>query len=96
LIGTDGLDAGNVASALLRLTEVNRDQVFTLHAELEGGLLAPTFEDLLSGWRAQGHELVDLGALFAGLDRSQLPVLPIAWGAVSGRSGELIVAPAAA
>ncbi len=96
LIGTDGLDAGNVASALLRMTEVDRDQVFTLHAELEGGLLAPAFETLLSGWRAQGHELVGLGELFATLDRSQLPILPIAWGAVPGRSGELIVAPAAA
>ncbi len=94
LIGNDGLDPGNVASALLRLTEVDRDQVFTLHAELEGGLLAPAFETLLSGWRAQGHELVDLGALFAAIDRTRLPTLPITWGEVSGRSGELIVAPA--
>jgi undecaprenyl phosphate-alpha-L-ara4FN deformylase len=96
LIGTDGLDAGNVAAALLRLTEVDRDQVFTLHAELEGGLLAPAFESLLAGWRAQGHALVDLEALHAGIDRSRLPTLPIAWGEVAGRSGELIVAPFAA
>ncbi len=95
LIGTDGLDAGNVASALLKRTEEDRDQVFTLHAELEGGLLAPAFDALLSGWRAQGHELVDLGGLFAGLDRRHLPTLPIAWGEVPGRSGELIVAPVA-
>jgi undecaprenyl phosphate-alpha-L-ara4FN deformylase len=96
LIGTDGLDAGNVAAAVLRLTEGDRDQVFTLHTELEGGLLAPAFESLLAGWRAQGHELVDLGGLYATLERGKLPVLPIAWGAVSGRSGELIVAPAVA
>jgi len=96
LIGTDGLDAGKVASALLRLTEVDRDQVFTLHAELEGGLLAPAFESLLAGWRAQGHELVDLEALYARIDRSRLPTVPIAWGEVAGRSGELIVAPVTA
>ena len=96
LIGTDGLDAGSVASAVLRLTEGDRDQVFTLHAELEGGLLAPAFAALLAGWRAQGHELVDLRGLFATIERSRLPVLPLAWGTVSGRSGELIVAPAAA
>lgn len=96
LIGTDGLDAHNVAAAVLRLTESDRDQVFTLHTELEGGLLAPAFETLLAGWRAQGHDLVDLAGLFAALERSRLPVLPIAWGAVSGRSGELIVAPAVA
>jgi len=95
LIGTDGLDAGNVASALLKKTEVDRDQVFTLHAELEGGLLAPAFDALLSGWRLQGHELVDLGGLFARIDRRRLPTLPIAWGEVPGRSGELIVAPVA-
>ena len=96
LIGTEGLDAGNVAAALLHLTDNDRDQVFTLHAELEGGLLAPAFDALLAGWRAQGHALVNLGGFFATLDRSRLPVLPIAWGAVSGRSGELIVAPAVA
>ena len=96
LIGTDGLDERNVAAAVLRLTESDRDQVFTLHAELEGGLLAPAFESLLAGWRSQGHELVDLAGLHATLDRGRLPVLPIAWGEVSGRSGELIVAPAGA
>lgn len=96
LIGTDGLDAGSVVSAVLRRTESARDQVFTLHAELEGGLLAPAFAALLAGWRAQGHELVDLGGMFATIERGRLPVLPIAWGAVAGRSGELIVAPASA
>ena len=94
LIGTHGLDERNVASALLRLTDSDRDQVFTLHAELEGGLLAPAFESLLAGWRAQGHELVHLGGLFSTLTKEQLPVLPIEWGSVSGRSGELIIAPA--
>jgi undecaprenyl phosphate-alpha-L-ara4FN deformylase len=97
LIGTDGIDVSNVASEVLALTETgreaNRDQVFTLHAELEGGLLAPCFEALLAGWRAQGHRLGTLHDLYRGLDLASLPTAPLQWGSVEGRSGELIVAP---
>src|SRR5205085_291056 len=56
LIGTGGIDEGNVCDAVLALTESDRDQVFTLHAEIEGGRLVLAFERLLDGWRAQGHE----------------------------------------
>jgi len=92
LIGTDGIDDHNVAKRLLALTETDQDQVFTLHAELEGGLLASAFEALLSGWKAQGHELVTLAELHRHIDRSALPTVPLAWGEVPGRSGSLIVA----
>jgi peptidoglycan/xylan/chitin deacetylase (PgdA/CDA1 family) len=92
LIGADGIDEGNVARQLLRRTESDRDQVYTLHAELEGQLLAPAFEALLDGWRAQGHELVTMAGLYAHIDRNALPVRPLTWGSVPGRSGELIVA----
>ncbi len=97
LIGTEGITEGNVARALLRQTESDRDQVFTLHAELEGGLLAPAFEALLNGWRAQGHSLTTLAALHATLAPralAGLPTLPLRWGTVPGRSGELLVAAA--
>ncbi|HZV92132.1 MAG TPA: polysaccharide deacetylase family protein, partial [Caldimonas sp.] len=47
LIGHDGIDKDNVADALLGRTEGAADQVFTLHAELEGGLFAPAFAALL-------------------------------------------------
>ena len=67
------------------------DHVFTLHAELEGGLFAPAFDHLLAAWRSQGHELVTLGCLHAAVDTKALPVRPVAWGSVAGRSGELIV-----
>ena len=94
LIGTNGLDEANVARSILGLTAVDRDQVFTLHAELEGGALAPAFESLLGGWLAQGHELVALDTLFASLDARTLPRRSVGWGEVPGRSGELIVAAA--
>lgn len=92
LIGQDGIDEGNVARHLLSLTGSGRDQVYTLHAELEGGLLAPVFDELLAGWRAQGHELVTMQGLHRHIDAATLPVRAMAWGSLPGRSGELIVA----
>lgn len=93
LIGVDGVDESNVDRALLKGTETDRHQVFTLHAELEGGLLAPAFERLLSGWKAQGHALVTMDDFYRHLDAGQRPTMPFAWGSVAGRSGELMVQP---
>lgn len=92
LIGLDDFTADNVHAHLLSLTtDVNRDQVYTLHAELEGMKLMPVLERLLAGWKAQGHELVSLGQLAAGVDASKLPRHRIALGSVPGRSGLLAV-----
>lgn len=91
LIGAGGIDEENVADSLLTRTESDRDQVFTLHAELEGGLLASSLEILLSGWRSQGHQLVPLCTLHEGLQRTLLPRARVGWGTVPGRSGSLIV-----
>jgi peptidoglycan/xylan/chitin deacetylase (PgdA/CDA1 family) len=92
ILGADGVTEANAAAALLARTAADRDQVYTLHAELEGGLLEPVFDALLAGWKAQGHRLVTLAGLHHGVDRAALPVRPLVWGAVSGRSGELLVA----
>ena len=94
LVGARGIDESNVHQAMLALTKTDSDQVFTLHAELEGGLFAPAFAQLLDGWREQGHDLVSLGALHVGLDTARLPLRPLAWGSVPGRSGQLVVAQA--
>jgi peptidoglycan/xylan/chitin deacetylase (PgdA/CDA1 family) len=94
LIGRDGVHEHNVAEALLARTADARDQVFTLHAELEGSLLAPALQRLLHGWREQGHDLVPLARYHEHVRGRPLARLPVAWGEVPGRSGELIVAPA--
>ena len=95
LVGTDNIREGQVHRALLQRTDSDlyrdRDQVFTLHAELEGGLFAADFAALLDGWLAQGHSLVTLGALHAALGATPVPTRGVAFGEVPGRSGELMV-----
>jgi len=93
LIGVDGLTPDNVHERLLELTADAPPQghVYTLHAELEGMKLAPTFEKLLLGWKQQGYQLVSTGKLRDGLDPATLPRHEIGWGEVPGRSGELLV-----
>jgi peptidoglycan/xylan/chitin deacetylase (PgdA/CDA1 family) len=85
------IDTANVAALLLRLTEQKRDHVFTLHAELEGQKLAPIFEQLLLGWRAQGYELVSMGDYYQTIKNDILPTQPIVWGELPGRSGDMIL-----
>lgn len=85
------IDTGNVAAFLLKLTEQARDHVYTLHAELEGQKLAPIFEQLLAGWKAQGYDCVAMVDYHAKVKNEDVPVLPLQWGELPGRSGELIV-----
>ncbi|MEP7242568.1 MAG: polysaccharide deacetylase family protein [Gammaproteobacteria bacterium] len=80
-----------VREHVLTLTEPRRDQVFTLHAELEGGALLATFLELLRGWLDQGYELCSVATLYKNLDLAQLPKHTILKGRVEGRSGTLAV-----
>jgi peptidoglycan/xylan/chitin deacetylase (PgdA/CDA1 family) len=91
LIGTGGLSTRNVAAHLLELTRKApaADQVYTLHAEMEGGKLAPILDELLSGWKSQGYDLVSMRTLAESLDLKSLPRHEIAFGAIAGRSGTL-------
>ncbi|MBS0449331.1 MAG: polysaccharide deacetylase family protein [Proteobacteria bacterium] len=97
LLGLDGCDAGNVHERLLARTAGSGlpDQVYTLHAELEGAKLMPAFERLVAGWRAQGHRCTSVGAMAATLDIAALPRCRAATGTVPGRSGMLAVQGAA-
>lgn len=91
LIGLDGTTADNVAERILVRTEqpAPHGHVFTLHAELEGGRLAPAFERLIDGWTAQGYQLVSLRAYFRALDAARLPLHAVVDGEVPGRSGRV-------
>ena len=93
LIGRPDLHAADPVEHLLELTAAaaGRDQVFTLHAELEGGAYLGAFERLLRAWQQRGFELTDLGTYAAGLDLARLPRGRIVAGTVDGRSGTLAV-----
>ncbi len=92
IIGLDGVDEQNAHEALLARTAAARsDQVFTLHAELEGMKLAPVFERLLEGWTRQGYRMVPLRDLWEKLDLAKLPRHEMVMGTVPGRSGTLLL-----
>ena len=92
LIGINGVTEENVAERVLALTAKSTqvDHVFTLHAELEGMGLAPTFEQLLAGWKAQGYRLVAMRAWYEPLQALALPRCEAGPGTVPGRSGTLL------
>ncbi len=92
LIGVDGITEENVAAHLLERTRDcgTNSQVFTLHAELEGGHLAPAFEQLLQGWKAQGWALGTTRKLFEAVEPMALPRCSVGPGTVEGRSGTLL------
>jgi len=92
LIGLNGLTPDNVHTHILKLSERVESEyghVYTLHAELEGMKLLPTFERLLAGWRARGDELVATQSIAASLHPEKLPRCNLAWCEVPGRSGVL-------
>jgi undecaprenyl phosphate-alpha-L-ara4FN deformylase len=93
LIGRDDLPEPTPVETLTASTRRGSEtgHVFTLHAEIEGGLLRDAFDELLSTWRAQGYALGTLEDFALALDRSKIPKCAAAYGTVPGRSGELAV-----
>jgi peptidoglycan/xylan/chitin deacetylase (PgdA/CDA1 family) len=91
LIGRDGVTVENVAQNLLAMTQEPcvTGHVFTLRAELEGGLWLPIFEELLKGWQAQGYELVSLRHYLQGFKVAELPRHEVKFSAVEGSIGTL-------
>ena len=92
IVNRDGVTLENVAQHLLQLTEKppSAGHVFTLHAELEGGKWMPVFEQLLTGWKEQGYELVSLRQYLEGLE-GILPRHEMVMREVDGRVGTLAV-----
>ena len=92
LIGLDGVTEENVAAHLLERTqEPASPEVFTLHAELEGMRLAPAFEQLILGWKAQGWTPGPVRAIYDAVEPMALPRCAVHAGTVPGRSGTLLV-----
>ncbi len=92
IMNRDGITLENVAQHLLQLTDnpPATGHVFTLHAELEGSKWMPVFEQLLSGWKEQGYELVSMRQYLDGLG-GILPRCEMVMREVDGRIGTLAV-----
>jgi len=84
------IDESTIAGHILSLTKDHRDHVFTLHAELEGQKLAPIFEQLLTGWQKQGYRCISMADYYTQIETNDLPVKPLSWASIPGRSGELV------
>ena len=52
--------------------------------------LAPAFEQLLAGWKAQGYQLVPMRSFYETLQALALPRCEVGPGTVPGRSGTLL------
>jgi undecaprenyl phosphate-alpha-L-ara4FN deformylase len=91
LIGRADLHGTDPVDHLLALTAASggSDQVFTLHAELEGGRYLASLERLLRAWQQRGTHLTDLAGYVATLDVRGLPHCRIVAGTIEGRSGTL-------
>ena len=85
------ITTSNIAATLLKLTSTPRDHVYTLHAELEGQKLAPIFDQLLTGWHKQGYDCISMAEQYQRIKGMPLPVQPVTWAELPGRSGQLIV-----
>jgi undecaprenyl phosphate-alpha-L-ara4FN deformylase len=93
LIGTATITEENVAAHLLERTRepVAGGHVFTLHAELEGARLSPVFDQLLTGWKAQGWTLGPVRVLRNAVEPLALPRCETALAPLEGRSGTLLM-----
>lgn len=97
LLGRERTDESNIADAVFRLSAAAPEralQVFTLHAELEGGKLHGAFESLLLKWRDAGARLECMADVLARVLKGSLPTRAVVVGEVPGRSGTLAVAAA--
>lgn len=92
IMNRDGVSLDNIAGYLLNLTSSPSPagHVFTLHAELEGGKWMPIFEQLLTGWKEQGYDLVSMRQYLESIE-TNLPRCEMVMREVDGRVGKLAV-----
>jgi hypothetical protein len=85
ILGTDGLNGSTVNDFYLSLLKPGLN-VHTIHAEMEGGVMADSFIDLLERLKAAGVRFVTLGEA-AAIYRDSAPDAPLAMGELPGRAG---------
>jgi peptidoglycan/xylan/chitin deacetylase (PgdA/CDA1 family) len=83
-----GVDEASLASHVLGRTgePSSVDPVFALRADVDGLVLLRVIDQLLAGWRAQGYELVPLGAIHASVEPLALPRCEVALAPLAGHA----------
>lgn len=85
VIGRDGVSNDNYNERVLALLRPDKLNVLTIHAEVEGIVCLPMFEQFVEKTLSRGHSLVPLGAL---IQDSQPPVAArMAAKEIRGREG---------
>jgi undecaprenyl phosphate-alpha-L-ara4FN deformylase len=84
-IGRDGVSDANYNERMLALLRSDKLNVLTIHAEVEGIVCLPMFEQFTRTALSQGHSFVPLGDLLC--DTGQVPVCAISPKTIPGREG---------
>ncbi|GFO67026.1 4-deoxy-4-formamido-L-arabinose-phosphoundecapren ol deformylase [Geomonas limicola] len=85
ILGANGIDAGNVNDFYLSQMK-NGLNVHTIHAEMEGGVMAESFIDLIERLKNKGARFVTLYEV-ARACRDSAPDAPLSMGEIPGRAG---------
>ncbi len=90
-IGQDGVTDGNFNAYILSQLKPGVLNIYTIHAEVEGGRMLAAFDDFLREASARGVCFVPLKAIAAGLDHASLPRCRLETPTISGREGWVAV-----
>jgi len=85
ILGRDGIEAHSINDYYLSLLKGGLN-VHTIHAEMEGGIMADSFSALLNSLQEAGVRFVTLGEMAAAC-RGIAPDAPLTMGELPGRAG---------
>lgn len=89
ILGSDGIDAQNVNDFYLSQLKPGLN-VHTIHAEMEGGVMADSFVALIERLQQAGARFITLGEA-AKLYRETAPDKVLAMGELPGRAGQVAI-----
>lgn len=89
ILGANGITADNVNDLYLSMLKDGLN-VHTIHAEMEGGVMADSFRDLLARMKDAGARFVTLAEAAAAC-RASAPEAPLSMGELPGRAGDVAI-----
>jgi undecaprenyl phosphate-alpha-L-ara4FN deformylase len=91
IVGREGVTVDKAADHILQLSRgsLPTGHVYTARAEVEGQKMRAVFEQMLSSWRAEGHQLLSLSDYFDALPDKNLPRYEVGTSETPARAGTL-------